>query len=124
MVAVTPNRHRPRGDPADDAAATPDVWLVLARARTDGAHGASAAARDAVFRWHLPMARALANDPRPQSRPVDPAAAEQAAELGLAQAVLGWRHPNSHGFQAFALATVAARLRCLPTAHPDEPAPG
>jgi hypothetical protein len=124
VVAVTPNRRRRRGDRADDAAATQDVWRVLVRARTDGASGASAAARDAVFRWYLPMARALANDPGPESRPVDPATAEQAAELGLAQAVLGWRRPDSHGFEAFALAAVAARLRCLPTAHPDEPPPG
>jgi len=124
VVAVMPDRRRRRGDRAGPAAAAAQaVWTVLARARTDGACGASAAARDAVFRWYLPMARALANDPRPESRPVDPATAEQAAELGLAQAVLGWQRPDSRGFEAFALAAVAARLRWLPTG-PDEPPPG
>ena len=52
------------------------------------------------------------------SRPVDPADAERAAELGLAQAVLRWRLPDSSGFEAFARAAIAAQLRRLPTANP------
>ena len=113
---------------------TRDVWYVLARAGTGNAPRTLAAARDAVFGRYLPMARTLATTPGPGSRPVDPADAEQAAELGLAQAVLGWRRPDGDGFEATARAAIAAQLRRLPAATPgnrpghrppgDRPSPG
>jgi hypothetical protein len=70
------------------------------------------------------MARTLATNPRPGSRPVDPADAEQAAELGLAQAVMGWRRPDGDGFEVIARAAIAAQLRRLPTANPADPPSG
>jgi hypothetical protein len=80
-----------------------------------------AAAQDAVFRRFLPMARTMATGPGDDGRPGDSAAAEQAAELGLAQAVLGWRRPDGRGFEVFARTAIAAQLSRLPTADPGEP---
>jgi len=95
---------------------------VLAQARAGDAPWALAAARDAVFRRYLPMARAaLAHHSDPGGRPVDPLAAGPAAELGLAQAVLGWRQPDGAGFDLFVSIAIAAQLdRLLPgdTDHP------
>ena len=124
-AAVTPEHRWERGgDRIADSAATQDVWCVLARAGTDDLPRTLAAAQDAVFRRYLPMARTLANGAGDGSRPVDPTAAERAAELGLAQAVLRWRLPDSSGFEAFARAAIAAQLRRLPTANPADPPPG
>ena len=107
---------------------------MLARAGTDNAPRTLAAARDSVFGRYLPMARTLATTPGPGSRPVDPADAIQAAELGLAQAVLRWRRPDGDGFEVTARAAIAAQLRRLPAATPgtarghrppgDQPSPG
>ncbi|MGZ8802256.1 MAG: hypothetical protein ACXWZL_06505 [Mycobacterium sp.] len=98
---------------------------VLARASTDNAPPTLAAARDAVFRRYLPMAHTLATTPGPGSRPVDPADAERAAELGSARAVPGWRRPGGAGFEVIAHAAIAAQLRRLPAASPgNRPGPG
>jgi hypothetical protein len=124
-AAVTPEHRWERGaDRIADSAATQDVWCVLARARIDDVPRTLATAQDAVFRRYLPMARTLANGAGDGSRPVDPADAERAAELGLAQAVLGWRRPDSSGFEAFARAAIAAQLRRLSTADPADLPPG
>ena len=87
---------------------------MMARARTSDAPRTLAAARDAVFRQYLPMARTLANSAGPEHRPVDPVRAEQAADFGLAQAVLGWRRPDGGGFELFASIAVAAQLDSIP----------
>ena len=101
---------------------------MLARASTANAPRTLAAARDAVFGRYLPMARTLAITPGPGSRPVDPADAVQAAELGLAQAVLGWRRPDGDGFEVIVRAAIAAQLRRLPAVTPGNgqghPPPG
>ena len=52
-------------------------------------------------------------------RPVDGADAERAAELGLAQAVLGWRRPDSDGFESFASIAIAAQLDRLPVPNSE-----
>ena len=111
---------RDRAERINESAFIRDVWYVLARASTDNAPRTLAAARDAVFGRYLPMARTLATNPRPGSRPVDPADAEQAAELGLAQAVMGWRRPDGDGFEVIARAAIAAQLRRLPAANPED----
>lgn len=100
-----------------DSAASRDVWQVLAEARIDRARRTLAAAQDAVFRRYLPLARTLAHRRDSGGRPVDCADAEQAAELGLAQAVLGWRRPDSDGFELFASIAIAAQLDRLPVAN-------
>ena len=93
-----------RAEQVNESAFIRDMWSALARASTDNAPRTLAAARDAVFGRYLPMARTLAITPGQGRRPVDPAAAEQAAELGLAQAVLAWRRPDGDGFEVTARA--------------------
>jgi hypothetical protein len=109
-----PEDQRESRDSVAAAEAARDVWSVMARARTSDAPRTLAAARDAVFRQYLPMARTLANSAGPEHRPVDPVRAEQAADFGLAQAVLGWRRPDGGGFELFASIAVAAQLDSLP----------
>ena len=127
-VGPVMRREPDRAERINEAALIRDVWYVLARASTDNAPRRLAAARDAVFGRYLPMARTLATKPGPGSRPVDPGDAEQAAELGLAQAVMGWRRPDGDGFEVIARATIAAQLRRLPAANPEDrpghPSPG
>ena len=114
-MTAAPGGERYAGN--HDSAATRDVWQVLAGARTDHAPRTLAAAQDAVFRRYLPMARTLAHRRDSGGRPVDGADAERAAELGLAQAVLGWRRPDSDGFELFASIAIAAQLDRLPVAN-------
>ena len=109
-----PEYQRECREPVAAAEAAQDVWSVMARAKTSDAPRTVAAARDAVFRRYLPMARTLANGAGPERRPVDPVRAEQAAEVGLAQAVLGWRRPDSGGFELFASIAIAAQLDRIP----------
>jgi len=109
-----PVYQREGRDPATADEAAQDVWSVMARAKTSDAPRTVAAARDEVFRRYLPMARTLANGVGPERRPVDPVRAEQAAEVGLAQAVLGWRRPDSGGFELFASIAIAAQLDRIP----------
>ena len=109
-----PEYQRESRDPVAAAEAAQDVWSVMARASTGDSPRTLAAARDAVFRRYLSMARALANSPDPEHRPVDPVRAEQAAELGLAQAVLGWRRQDGAGFELFASIAIAAQLDSIP----------
>ncbi|HYN73252.1 MAG TPA: hypothetical protein VES60_12190 [Nakamurella sp.] len=114
---MTAEHRRERDARHHDAAAIRDVWQVLAWARTDDAPRALAAAQGEVFRRYQPMARTLANRQDAGGRPVDPANAERAAELGLAQAVLGWRRPDGDGFELFAGIAIATQLDRLPVAN-------
>ena len=109
-----PEHHR-ESDPVVANEALQDVWSVMARARDGGSPQKLAAARDTVFRRYLPMARTLANAAGTELLPVDPVRADQAAELGLAQAVLGWRRPDGGGFELFASIAIAAQLDRIPT---------
>lgn len=60
------------------------LWDRLIRARTESP--IVSIAEDAVFRFYLPLARTLARSSAESER--DPDRAEQAAELGLARAVV------------------------------------
>jgi hypothetical protein len=60
-----------------------------------------------VFERYLPLARTLAGDLGAEQ---DPDEAMRAAEVGLAQAVLGWRRPGVLGFELFASISIAAQL--------------
>ena len=65
--------------------------------RQDRASGV-ADLEDAAFRLYLPMARTLAHTVGGETR-AGRVTAEQAAELGLAYAVLAWRQRTSGGFR-------------------------
>ena len=103
---------RPAGsDHADPTAVdqyAQTLWdaLILVRATSP----VISSAEDAVFRFYLPLAHDLAR----RTTTVDEVLAdrvEQAVELGLANAVLAWRHPDSQGFRAFARTAVTAQIR-------------
>src|SRR5664279_4133689 len=90
-----------------DAAAAQPLWDRLIRARVESP--IVSIAEDAVFRCYLPLARSLAD-----GAAVDPDRAEQAAELGLARAVLAWRHPDCTPFSAFARSAILHALQQIP----------
>lgn len=85
------------------------LWESLTQARSDAP--AIGTAEDAVFRFYLPLARALARNELALA--VDPKLAEEAAELGLAKAVLSWRRPDAVAFTAFARIAIHAQIRQL-----------
>ena len=92
-----------------DPVAAQHLWDALNRARA--AAPVISKAEDAVFQLYLPLAQALARSQAAKS--LDPDVAEQAAELGLAKAVLAWRRSDSAGFVAFALAAVQSQIQHL-----------
>lgn len=123
VVSGAARRPAPNGDRrVNESALIRDVWHVLDRARTEEAPRTLAVAQDAVFRRYLPLARTLAGRMDSDDRRVDPAAAEQAAEIGLAQAVLGWRRPDGSGFESYAQIAIGAQLGRLPTCQPPKSA--
>jgi hypothetical protein len=95
-------------DDVNAAAEAQWLWAALTRARAEYSPRVLAAAEDAVFRWYLPLARSLSTGPAVTA--VDPVAVEQTAELGLAQAVLGWRQPDSREFVRYASSMITERL--------------
>ena len=102
------------------------LWRVAQWARTGSDRAGITAADDDVYRFYLPWARALALDHVDAG--VDPALAEQAAELGLAKAVLAWEHHDGAGFAGYAAAAVHQQIGRIPRppASPGapDPAPG
>ena len=89
------------------------LWDALNRARRDQTLQTLACVEDAVFRYYLPMARSIAHEPDTND---EGPGVDDAAELGLAEAVLAWRHRESDGFDRFARASITYRLRdfCRP----------
>jgi len=82
------------------------LWDALIQARSQSP--VISAAEDAVFRFYLPLARATARTYAGWT--VDPDLAEQAAELGLANAVLAWRRADICAFAAFARAAMIRQM--------------
>ena len=94
-------------DPTIDATTAQNLWDGLIRARADSP--TISAAEDAVFRFYLPLAKALARGAVGWA--MDPELSEQAAELGLAKAVLAWRRPDCAAFISFARALMQSQIR-------------
>jgi len=90
------------------AAAAERLWDALYLARIGTSAGALAELEDAVFLFDLPMARTLAHTYAGEG--AGTARAEQAAELGLAHAVLAWRQRDSGGFRRFAQSAIVRQL--------------
>ncbi len=87
------------------------LWDALNQARAGKGPQPLDCAEDAVFRYYLPMARAFADE-----SDTDGAAGpgvDDAVQLGLAEAVLAWRHRESDGFDKFARTSIEHRLRGL-----------
>ena len=85
------------------------LWNALFTARADGLPRQVADLQDAVFRFYLPMARGLAHAIVGESA-TDRVPAEQAAELGLARALLEWPHRTSGGFRRSARSSIMRQL--------------
>jgi len=115
-ASVTPaelgiGRGRDAGPLTVEAAAAQPIWDRLLRARVESQ--IVSVAEDAVFRFYLPLARSLA-----AGAAEDRVRAEQAAELGLAKAVLAWRNPDCAGFSAFARTAILHQIQQIPAARP------
>jgi len=105
-----PDRSDDRGRDfgISDPVAAQQLWDALILARSGSP--VISAAEDAVFRFYLPLAHTLVQ--RRATLPPDRLAiVEQAAELGLAKAVLAWRGPDSDGFFLFARAAIESHIR-------------
>ena len=94
---------------AADSVAAEGLWDALFLARTGKSQRSVADLEDAVFRLYLPMARTLARRVGCDDA-ADWTRAEQAAELGLAHAVLSWEQRSGGGFRRFARAKMLRHL--------------
>ena len=94
--------------PATDSVIAERLWDAMHRARTGETEQSTADLEDAAFRYYLPMARSLAHSMCGASN--DRVTAEQAAELGLAHAVLAWRQRSSAGFRRFARSAIMRQI--------------
>jgi hypothetical protein len=104
---MTDNRVTTRA--AGGAESAQRLWDALRDARAEQRPLTLAQVEDALFRHYLPMARSIARGRAPDS--VDSDALSQAAEVGLAQAILAWRRPDTDGFDRFASAAITDQLR-------------
>lgn len=127
---IYPLRPTPRRSDRGHGSARPDVvggrttlervrevtgqrlWDTLHRARLDQDAAARARAEDAVFRHYLPLARELARRATAHGSGPDGDVdgIVQAAEIGLARAILDWRHRDIDRFDAFARLTIKREL--------------
>lgn len=92
---------------APEAVAAQQLWDTLRMAQCSCTLPTEA--EDAVFRFYLPLAHGRAASFTGGSTAA--AAALQAAEVGLAKAVLAWRGADCRGFVSFALVAIDAHLR-------------
>ena len=99
-------------DPTFDHDVARTLWESLTRARSGSP--LISTAEDAVFRFYLPLAQELARNELALG--VGPELAEEAAELGLAKAVLSWRRPDTLAFTAFARVAIEAQIRQIQSA--------
>src|SRR6478672_1578105 len=83
--------------PADSVAAE-RLWDALYQARAGRSRRLVADLEDAAFRRYLPLSRTLAHSAAGDATGPDRTNIEQAAELGLAKAVLAWGARTGAGF--------------------------
>ena len=91
-------------------ASVDQLWDALNLAGSGQQPRSLAHTEDVLFRLYLPLARAMAAQHAPDDP--DPDTVAQAAEVGLAQAILVWRrYHGPGGFDRLARSTIAAQLR-------------
>ena len=98
--------------PADSAAAE-RLWDALHLARAGKSRRQVVELEDAAFWLYLPMTRTIAHAVTGQNAGMDRVAAaspEEAAELGLARAVLAWRDRTGAGFRRYARSVILQEL--------------
>ena len=86
------------------------LWERLVRARSESQFVSMS--EDAVFRFYLPFARSLVRCSAASE--LDRDRAVQAAELGLARAVLAWRQYDCAAFVAFARGVILHQIQAPP----------
>jgi hypothetical protein len=107
--AMTETTLRVPAHPADSVAAE-RLWDALYQARAARSSQLVADLEDAAFRRYLPLARTLPHTAVGDATDADRPAIEQAAELGLANAVLAWRQSTGAGFRRFARSSIIREL--------------
>ena len=95
-----------------DSVAAERLWDALYQARAGQSRRLVADLEDAAFRRYLPMARTLAHT-EGGAQDADRTAIEQAAELGLANAILAWRQRTGAGFRRFARSSIIRGVSSL-----------
>lgn len=113
-TVLNPAVARPEADKTAAGQAR-QLLVALDAARAGCSPCGLSRAEDAVFRHYLPMARSLAVDGAARSG--SPEVAIEAAELGLARAVLDWHGSDPLAFEGFARVTIMAHLRSFTGAH-------
>jgi xanthine/CO dehydrogenase XdhC/CoxF family maturation factor len=94
---------------AADSGVAEQLWDALYAARAGRQQRSIAELEDAAFTFYLPLARTAASLVYGESAEVTNSA-QQAAELGLARAILSWPHRTSSGFRRFARAVVIQQI--------------
>ena len=103
---------------AADSGVAEQLWDALYAARTDRRLRSVAELEDAAFTFYLPLARSAASLVYGESAEAADSA-QQAAELGLARAILSWPHRTSNGFRRFARAVVIQQISDQASRAPD-----
>lgn len=96
------------------------LWRALLEARRDGRHRTAAHVEDALFRFHLPMARRLADRCADRPGPGRRRAADT-AEIALSRAILRWSPGRDQAFTPWAAARIADDLEQLAQMVATEP---
>ena len=93
-----------------DSVAAERLWDALYQARAGRSRRLVADLEDAAFRRYLPLSRTLAHSAAGDATGPDRTNIEQAAELGLAKAVLAWGARTGAGFPRFARSGIIREL--------------
>jgi hypothetical protein len=109
-------------DNSQISATSEQLWTALYQARSAQQPRTLAHVEDALFRHYLPMARSIADLSALEHQDRD--GRRQAAEVGLAQAILSWRDRAPAEFKQFAGAAIAAQLRRHDALLAGSPLPG
>jgi len=94
---------------AADSGVAEQLWDALYAARAGRQQRSIAELEDAAFTFYLPLARTAASLVYGESAEATNSA-QQAAELGLARAILSWPHRTSSGFRRFVRAVVIQQI--------------
>lgn len=93
------------------------LWRALLEARRDGRRRTAAHVEDALFRFHLPMARQLAD--RAADRPgTNRRRTAETAETALSRAILRWSPGRDDAFMPWAAARITEDLDQMVATEP------
>lgn len=96
------------------------LWRALLEARRDGRRRTAAHVEDALFQFHLPMARQLADQHAGHTGSARRRAADT-AEVALSRAILRWSPGRDDAFTPWAAARITGDLQQLDQMVATEP---